>query len=420
VKRKRGSVWYVQYRLPDGRQVQKKLGPAWTGGGRPPAGFFTKRTAERALRQILADADRGVLPGTTRTGATVKDAVEEWLRYVERERGVRATTVREYRSSVYKHVVPVFGSRRVESVTTRDIEHWKSRVLGEGKISRRTVGKLLTNLNGIFQRAVRVYGLTANPVAGVERLSDRYDPGKYFFYSPEDVRALVRAAEANEDVNPANAMQDGVLFLTAAFTGLRLGEVLALRWRDVDFANETIRVGEQWNDLGQFTQTKGGLVRSVPLVEEVAQSLARLGTREYFTGEDNLVFVSAESARRVERAMNAEAGDIDEDEALDEALWIARPLDRSAVRKRFKSARDRAGLRPLRFHDLRHTFGSLVINEASTVEVQEWLGHADARTTARYLHYKSRAGEAKRIAAAFQAEAPGDTRAADLAVSETG
>jgi len=350
----------------------------------------------------------------------VKDAVEEWLRYVEHERGVRATTVREYRSSVYKHIVPAFGSRRVESVTTREIEQWKSGLLAERKVSRRTVGKLLTNMNGIFQRAVRVYGLPVNPVAGVERVPEQYDPGKYFFYSPEEVRALVRAAEATPDVEPWVAEQDGVLFLTAAFTGLRLGEVLALRWQDVDFANETIRVNQQWNDLGQFTKTKGGLVRSVPLIEEVAQALAKLGTREYFTGSDDLVFVSAESARRVRRAMNAEPGDIDEDEVLDESMWVASPLDRSAVRKRFKSARDRAELRPLRFHDLRHTFGSLVINEASTVEVQEWLGHADPRTTARYLHYKSRAGEARRIAAAFRLEAPETSLACVGAVSETG
>jgi integrase len=81
-------------------------------------------------------------------------------------------------------------------------------------------------------------------------------------------------------------------------------------------------------------------------------------------------------------------------------------MDRSALRRRFKEARDRAELRPLRFHDLRHTFGTLVINAANPVEVQAWLGHADGRTTQRYLHYKSRAGEAQRIAAAFSVGAP--------------
>jgi integrase len=63
VDRVRGPVSFAKYRLPDGRQVQKKLGPAWTGRGRPPAGYFTKRLAEDWLRGVLEDACRGTLPG---------------------------------------------------------------------------------------------------------------------------------------------------------------------------------------------------------------------------------------------------------------------------------------------------------------------------------------------------------------------
>jgi hypothetical protein len=162
-RRKRGDQWYMRYRLPDRRQVQKRLGPAWSGNGRPPQGYFTKRTAEATLREILADVQRGVLPGLVRTDATVKDAVEEWLRYVEHERGVRATTIREYRSSACKHLVPAFGDRKLEAITTHSIEVWKSHLLAEGKLSRRTICKLLTNLNGIFKRAERVWGLHTTP-----------------------------------------------------------------------------------------------------------------------------------------------------------------------------------------------------------------------------------------------------------------
>ena len=60
-----------------------------------------------------------------------------------------------------------------------------------------------------------------------------------------------------------------------------------------------------------------------------------------------------------------------------------------------------AGLRPLRFHDLRHTFGSLAINRASIVQVQAWMGHADVDTTSRYLHHKSRADDADLLAGAL-------------------
>jgi hypothetical protein len=97
VERARGPVWYAKYRLPDGRQVQKKLGPAWTERGRPAAGYFTKRLAEDWLRETLHDARRGTLAGQVRTGATFADAAAEWLRYVEFDRQRKPSTVAGYK-----------------------------------------------------------------------------------------------------------------------------------------------------------------------------------------------------------------------------------------------------------------------------------------------------------------------------------
>jgi integrase len=76
-------------------------------------------------------------------------------------------------------------------------------------------------------------------------------------------------------------------------------------------------------------------------------------------------------------------------------------LDSTALRKRFKKAIEKAKLRPLRFHDLRHTFGSLMINQASIVQVQEWMGHADIQTTRKYLHHRHRPDDAKLATKAF-------------------
>jgi integrase len=85
-------------------------------------------------------------------------------------------------------------------------------------------------------------------------------------------------------------------------------------------------------------------------------------------------------------------------------------LDSSALRRRFKRARDAAGLRPLRFHDLRHTFGSVAIRTVDPRELQEWMGHSDFSTTQVYMHYKPRADAARRLSAAFtgppRADAP--------------
>src|SRR4051812_10434066 len=82
VQRKRGPVFYLKYRLADGRQVQKVLGPKWTERGRPPAGYFTDRTAREALQELLADARRGTLAGAEpRVGKTFADACAEHERY---------------------------------------------------------------------------------------------------------------------------------------------------------------------------------------------------------------------------------------------------------------------------------------------------------------------------------------------------
>lgn len=113
--RKRGDQFYVKYRLPDGRQVQKRLGPAWESPGRPPTGYYTRRTAEEALQAILADARRGTLAGMSRSGSTFRDAATEYLRYVEHVRKIDAATVKDYRGVIDGYLTPEFGGLALET-----------------------------------------------------------------------------------------------------------------------------------------------------------------------------------------------------------------------------------------------------------------------------------------------------------------
>jgi integrase len=389
VERKRGSIWYAKYRLPDGRQVQKRIGPAWSERGRPPAGYFTKRLAEDWLRDVLDQARRGTLVGMVRTGATFADAAAEFLRYAERDRALKPSTLRGYRSIIDAHLLPAFSPRRLEDITASDIELWRSTLAGVGgggrrrrephsqdgmgrvqtprALSNNSKNRIVILLHGIFARACKVYGLSINPVAGVERHPVRL-AGDIEVFSPEEVWALARAATSE---------QDRALLLTAAFTGLRMGELIALHWRDVDFAGSVLRVRASYA-VGALTAPKSGKVRSVPLAPDVAQALAMLSQRERFTGDDELVFPG-------------ELGGF---------------LDDSALRRRYKAALKCAGLRALRFHDLRHTFGTRMIAKADIRRVQEWMGHADIQTTMRYLHYAPREGDAQLVAEAFQVQTP--------------
>jgi integrase len=258
VERMRGPQWYAKYRLPDGRQVQRRIGPAWTERGRPPAGWFTKRTAEAWLRELLGEARRGTLPGQVRTGVTFAEAADEWLRYIEHDRERKPSTVAGYRALVRSQLLPTFGDLPLESITTPMIEGWLS---GVDRASS-TRSKALVLLHGIFQRERKLHGLPVNPAADVEKPSSRRS-GDIEVFSPEEVRALVRAASSE---------QDAAIYLTAAFTGLRRGELLALRWRDVDFAGQVVRVRASFSE-GVLTTPKSGKVRSVPIAPEV-QSIA--------------------------------------------------------------------------------------------------------------------------------------------------
>jgi integrase len=112
------------------------------------------------------------------------------------------------------------------------------------------------------------------------------------------------------------------------------------------------------------------------MAPEVAAARSRLASRGEWTSDDDLVFVGT-------------AGGY---------------LDASALYRRYKVALRRAGLRNLRFHDLRHTFGTRAITKASILQVKEWMGHADVDTTMQYLHYAPRAHEAALLADAFSAE----------------
>lgn len=368
-KRRYGHAWNAVGRRPDGRRFHVKLADAYVAkGGSPPEGQLTRRQAEAALRAYLADLDRGLITAAPAvSGRTMEDALNEWLRWSRDERAVKPSTHKDRSWAVKARLVPALGHLPLEVVTAADLERWRGQ-LAAGGVSARNINKLTQFVHSALKRARRAWGVpVTNPAADLERYPERYS-GAYDFYGPEEVMALARAAEDE---------QDAALYLTAAYTGLRMGELLALRWRDVDFPAETLRVARSYS-YGHLTTPKSGKVRAVPLVPQVAQALAHLGQRAHFTGPDDLVFPSVTGGY----------------------------LDRSALRKRYKAAVAKAGLRQLRFHDLRHTFCSLAINAGSIIEVQHWAGHSDSRTTQRYLHYKARADEARRLAAAFAAVDP--------------
>jgi integrase len=355
VQRQHGLVWYAKYRTGNGGQVQKKLGPAWTRRGRPPAGYFTRPLAERWLCATLEQIRTRTMPPMAGARASFAAAAAEWLRFIEHDRARKPTTVRGYRILLDVHVLPEFGGQLLTEITTAQIERWAWGI----DCAPTTRAKLIVCLIGIYHRARRVWGITYDPVDDVERPQIRHSYD-IEVYSPAEVLALVDAAASE---------QDAALLLTAAFTGLRLGELVALRRRDVDLDRRVLRVRASWSGH-ELTFPKTGKVRSVPIAPQVADALTALPVGA--PGE--LVFPGQHGSY----------------------------ADRSALRRRYRAAQRAAGLRPLRFHDLRYTFATTMVGHTSIRRVQEWMGHSDLHSTMRYLHYTPRDDDARLVAEAFR------------------
>lgn len=354
-------VWVAKWRDAAG-QHKRVLGRHWTGKGGPPPGYLRERDAEAQLQGILTDARRGVLK-QLRSGVTFDVMAETWLAWGIRDRDWKPSSLSDYRSALNAHLLPAFRGKRIEKIDPAEIEQWRDELIDERGLSRRTANKLLIILGAILERAVKTHGLLRNPARDVPKLRVRYDPNAYDFFSPDEIEQLGAAAASD---------QDRAIYRTAAFTGLRMGELIALRWGDVDFAGEALHVSNSYS-LGTLTAPKSGLTRTVPMAEQV-QMLLKAHRKTIQHGRADLVFPG-------ERADY---------------------VDGAALRRRYKKSLEKAKLRKLRFHDLRHTFGSIAIDQATIVQVQAWMGHADVQTTMKYMHHRSRASDARLLSAAFR------------------
>lgn len=409
-----GSPQYeAKWRDSKRRQMKRRLGPAWLernedGGwrrrrGRVRAGFLDERRAHVEMARAIAEHEEELSREPLNRTATFEDASAAWLDHLEHEKRVKPSTLEDYRLMLADPSMPrrgrqersarlmrVFGGRKLATITSVDVARFLA-ALDREAVSARTVNKHRQVLHAIFEYAKRddVFGLRENPVSRTEKRPEG-GPKPIETFEPEEVHAIARAAREgrhrprpNHDYSPETRAewqrvndQDASLFIVAAFTGLRLGELIALRWSDVDFAGARLTVARAMSAGEEAGTTKSRRFRVVPLADQAAAELERLSHRPHFTGRGDFVFCRTDGG----------------------------PLDRTTVRKRFHRAQLGAGVRVRRFHDLRHTFGSLAIRNLDSVTVQAMMGHSRLATTERYLHSKPRTDDAARLSSAFAAD----------------
>ncbi len=361
------------------------LGRVWSATGRPREGYLTKQQAQHALDEILADARR-VGPGARRrvgSQPTFADAAQEWLHYVEFDRKRRASTLRDYRHVVDNALEPMFGEVPFEQLTSEMIDAYRVHLVAEDRLSARTINKYLVLMNGILRYAQRQWGLTVNPALGVERQPVRRS-GEFRVLSAEEVHSLATVTALGRhheepkrelttpelEARRTQDAQDAAMFTTAAFAGLRLGELRALRWGDIDFQMRVIHIHRAFTQKLEDVP-KSGRVRATPMVDQVADALKDLARRERFTDSQDLIFPSPDGGY----------------------------MEDSALRRRYYKALKAAKIPHLRFHDLRHTFGTLAVQEFPLSDVKAYMGHADITTTMIYVHHIPQHDAADRLSA---------------------
>jgi integrase len=340
--------------------VKRRLGPKRRPGERTG---LTKAQAERELRRLL-DADLAV---AAQARVDVAEAGERYLAHL-RAMGRKRSTLMDYESTLRVHLAPFFGATALHRVEPRDVERFIAAKAREGRATK-SVLNYLGLLHSIFAYGQKRGWCSQKPCKLVDRPRKNRD-AEIRFLDETELEALLREVPGDH-----LGAVERVLYLTAAMTGLRQGELLGLRWRDVDWLAGRLRVRQSFV-RGEFATPKSQRSsRSVPLADRVSAALDDHHKRALYGGDDDLVFGHPH---------------------------LGRPLDRSKILKRFKAAAGRAGVRDVRVHDLRHTFGTRVAAAGVPMRtLQEWMGHRDFKTTLIYADYAPSAHERALVELAF-------------------
>jgi integrase len=280
-------------------------------------------------------------------------------------------TLAGHESSVRVHMKPRFGSRPVAELSPADVEGLIAGMTKAGKSSK-TILNVYTSLSSILDYAVSQGWRTDNPCAAVdaptveERAAEDID-----YLDPAEIDALIRAVDLEDEYGST----DRALYAVATKCGLRQGELLALRWRDVDWTAERIRVRASFDrKQDKPPKTQAGR-RSLPLPRSAAAELDRHSKVTAYRAPDDRVFCNPATGKA---------------------------LDHSKLSRRYRAALKAAGLRHLRFHDLRHSYGTrLAAAGVDLVKIKTWMGHKDINTTMIYAHYAPAEDEAATVDAAF-------------------
>lgn len=327
---RRGGGWRYRkrIRLPDGSRPRIEGTPS----------LNTKLAAEAAERAHIERLLRGGPPEQKEAPRFEEFATDFMSSYAKANNKPSEQTSKA--GILKKHLFPIFGGRYLDSITAQDVEHLKARLL-DGGLSRKRVNNILNVLSKILRYAEELEVISKIPRIKALKVA----PQKFDFLTFEEFERLVSASASEPDWQAA--------VLVAGEAGLRLGEVLALEWGDIDLKVGTLTVMRtDWR--GHVGAPKGGKARRIPLTTRAAAALRAI---RHLKGK--LVFCWEDGS----------------------------PWTFTTMRAGIKRQEKRAGLRITGWHALRHTFCShLAMRGAAPKAIQDLAGHQSIAITNRYLH----------------------------------
>ncbi len=351
---------------------------------------WTRARAEEELQNVLADVRRGIWrPPVVSTAAedepTFHEFASEWFEAIQNE-GLARNTLLDYEWQLTKHLLPYFAQHSLSEITIAEVDRYRQLKVREGAINATSINKSIQRLAQVLDVAVERELIDRNPARGKRRRLKQRKPVRTTLDRAEQIEALIAAAreldrEARVD---RRAIPRAALLSTLLFSGVRIGEALALRWADVDLAAGRMRIRDSKTDAG---------VRQIDLLPVLREELSVLKAITPYPAQPDFVFPTETGGQQ--NASNIRNRLL--------ALSVERANERLGER----------GLNPLPDgltpHSMRRTFISLLLAIGEDVPyVMGQVGHADPKVTLSiYAQVMFRgAGERERLVALVNGAEP--------------
>lgn len=340
---KRGeNSWRITYdagRTPEGRRIRRT---------ETVRGSY--KDAERRLTERVSERDQGIDVEPNRV--TVAEYLDAWLR----NHAVSDQSKARYRQLMRRHILPTLGALRLRALKPLHLQACLTKA--EANVSASTANDTFTLLNMALAQAVRWQLIARNPALAVER-PRIVEADVMRVLGPAEIERLLAAAEGTEFAP---------LIALAIATGIRRGEALALKWPSVDLAAGTITIAEN----ARF-QPGEGVVYGAPKTKKSRRTIALSAVTVAMLRDHRKQQVANQDKWRREWS---------NDHHLVFTNEIGEPLPLGSFNSRFSKIVTAAGLTPLRFHDLRHTHGTLLAGAGINPKViSDRLGHSDVKFT---------------------------------------